>query len=102
MTSLQEQRRRELTTAVLPAVCSMLVPGSGQLMTERRENGIVVNRGIKALRLFCVAAGLVVGLVITIALNAPAPFRAVFAVALLATHGYAAFDAFTQGRNRVS
>lgn len=100
MSNLQDQRRRELRTAVFPALCSMLVPGSGQLMSERRVNGVVVNRGIKALRLFCVAAVIAGGLLATVALNAPPPIRAAFAIPLLATQVYAAIDAFRQGTNR--
>ncbi|MDQ3365208.1 MAG: hypothetical protein M3680_07255 [Myxococcota bacterium] len=100
MSSLQSRRRRELGTAVLPALCSMLVPGSGQLMNPRRVNGVFVNRGIKALRLFSVAVGIAVGLVITVALGAPTPVRAAFATALFATQLYAAIDAFKQGRAR--
>ena len=100
MSSLQDQRRRELRTAVLPALCSMFVPGSGQLMSERRTNGVVIHRGIKALRLFCVAAVIAGGLVAAVALNAPPPIRAAFAISLLATHVYAAIDAYRQGTNR--
>lgn len=98
--SLQDERRRELRTAVLPALCSMLVPGSGQLMSERRVNGVVVNRGTKALRLFCVAAVLVVCLAIVLALNAPPLLRVAFAIPLLTTQVYAAIDAYRQGLNR--
>ncbi len=85
---------------MLPALCSMLVPGSGQLMSERRKNGVVINRRTKALRLFCVAAAFAVILVTAVALNTPPPIRAALACGLFATQAYAAIDAFKQGRNR--
>ena len=79
-------KRSDAGTGVVPAVCSLVVPGAGQLINGESD---------KALGVFAVAivsgAGFLLGLPL---------IGGIAAAVHLATHVYAVGDAYVQGRKK--